>query len=405
MSNQHSRRRPKRANGEGSVTKLADGRWLARRLVLRPDGTYTRLKAEAKTRAQAVARLAVKVAAVEAGATSAKPPLLREYLATWYSDTFAPNADPGSTRTYRSLIDHQIVPYLGARRLDELAIPRLASPKFRTWLADLGRAGLSPKTISMARSVLRQALDQAVEDGVIAHHALTRRIKGPPVPKSAGKPLSVEQARQVLDAARGERLELGIRLALGLGLRSAEVCGLRRDNIDLDGGWLTVAGQACYTPGRGVWWKPKLKTAGSRRKLKLPAVLVGAIRWHGERQKGERAVMGWEPTEYVFTSSKTGELLNPDTLYQNWRRIATAAGLEGFRLHDLRHSAATFLLAEGVSIKKVQQVLGHSRAATTLDVYGHLLPGDDNDATDRIARLLAPPPPPPADDDAQEAAG
>lgn len=390
-------KKPRRANGEGHIRQLPDGRWMAKKLVLHPDGAYRQVKAEAKTRAQAVARLAEKVKRIAAGGEGARVPIVAEYLETWYRDTFTPRAEVGSLRTYRSLIDKQLAPYLGAIRLDRLAAPRL-----RSWLAELDRAGLSAKTIAMARSVLNQALDQAVDDRIIAYNPLTRRIKGPPVAKTAGKALTVEQARQLLDAARGERLEAAIRLALSLGLRRAEVCGLRWQDVDLAAGRLTIAGQAIYNPGEGTTWKPKTKTAAGRRSIRLPAVLVGALRWHQERQRGERAALGWPPSPYLFTSETTGELLSPAILYDTFKRIARAVDLGEFRFHDLRHSAATFLLAQGVKLKKVQEILGHVRGSTTLDVYGHLLPGDDDDATDRVARLLDEPPPA---DDAQEAAG
>jgi integrase len=98
--------------------------------------------------------------------------------------------------------------------------------------------------------------------------------------------------------------------------------------------------------------------------------------------------MGWDAAIYVFTSATKGGPLVPSMFYDTFKRIAKAAGLEGFRLHDLRHSAASFLLAEGVSLKRVQQILGHARGSTTLNTYAHLLPGEDDDATERVQRRI-----------------
>jgi integrase len=371
----------RRANGEGTVGKLSDGRWAASALVQRLDGSYTRIKREAKTRATAMARLEEAKRAIVAGVEGAgRLPTVAEHLEAWHRDTFSPGARSASRRTYRWLIDNVIVPHLGKVRLDKLSKPRL-----RQWLADLGKAELAPKTISMARSVLRQALDQAVEDGLVVANPIVRSIKGPSVPASGGKALTPEQARALLVAARGSRLEAAIRLALGLALRRGEVCGLRWADIDMAGGTLSVKGQIVYTPGQGLSWsEPKTKTA--LRTLHVPAVLLSALRWHQTRQEAEHKAMGWPV--YVFTGATTGGPLTPSIFYDAFKAIAKAAGLEGFRLHDLRHSAASFLLAEGVSLKKVQQILGHARGATTLGVYGHLLPGEQDDATERIQRRL-----------------
>lgn len=376
----------RRANGEGSVAKLPDGRWAASALVQRPDGSYTRIKKEAKTRTAAMAKLEEAKRAMVAGAENGgRLPTVAQHLTSWHRDTFSPQARLSSIRTYTWIIDNAIVPHLGKVRID-----RLYGPRLRQWLADLGGAGLAAKTISMARSILRQALDQAVEDRLISANPIVRSIKGPSVPATGGKALTPEQARQLLNAAKGARLEAAIRLALGLGLRRGEVCGLRWADIDLQGTTLSVKGQIVYEPRQELFWaEPKTKTAV--RTLHLPAVLVGALRWHQTRQEAEHKAMGWAPAVYVFTSATTGGPLNPSAFYITFKQIATAAGLESFRLHDLRHSAASFLLAEGVSLKKVQQILGHARGSTTLGVYGHLLPGEENDATERVQRRISGP--------------
>ena len=95
-------KKPRRANGEGHIRQLPDGRWMAKKLVLHPDAAYRQVKAEAKTRAQAVARLAEKVKRVAAGAEGARVPIVAEYLETWYRDTFTPRAEAGSLQIGRA---------------------------------------------------------------------------------------------------------------------------------------------------------------------------------------------------------------------------------------------------------------------------------------------------------------
>lgn len=390
-------RKGRRGNGEGNIGRTPDGRWYASRQLTLPDGREVRVKREAKTRALAVSKLQEACQRLLEGLSSGKVPTVREAAERWYTDTFCPgNPRPASKRNRRSLLERQIYPHLGDIRLDKLRTPRL-----RTWLADLGRAGYAPKTIANCRALLRQILDQAVEDGDIGHNPLTRRTRGPRVPPSGGESLTVEQARALLAAARGHRLEVALRLALGLGLRRGELCGLRWQDIDLSAATLTVAGQLSYEPGEGVQWVPTPKTDTGRRTLRLPQVLVGALRWHQERQRAERVAMGWKDSGYVLTSVANGGPLRPTSLYRVFKIIAAAAGLPDFTLHDLRHSNASYLLAEGVPVKNVSALLGHARASTTLDTYGHLLPGADDDASERVARLLEEPEPP-EDEDAGE---
>lgn len=374
----------RRANGEGTVGKLPDGRWAASRQIILPDGRQVRVKREGKTRALAVARLQDAVTKLLSGVSAGRSPTVRQHADSWYADTFCASGPRASSkRTIRSLLDHQILPHLGDVRLDKLRGPRI-----RTWLAELGRDGYAAKTIAEARKVLRQALDQAVDDGLIAHNPITRKLRGPKVAASAGTALTVEQARALLAAAKGHRLELAIRLALGLGLRRGEVCGLRWQDVSLEAGALTVAGQLTYCPGEGLSWTDATKSAAGHRTIKVPAVLVGVLRWHRSRQQAERAVMEWSDSGYVITSPRTGGPLRPTTLYAVFKSIAAAAGLPFLRFHDLRHSAASFLLAEGVPVKSVGAILGHARTSTTLDTYGHLLPGATEDATDRVSDLL-----------------
>lgn len=378
----------RRANGEGSYYKMADGRWCGEVKFQRPDGSPVRIRREAKTRTEVVAKITKARAAIMAGADGAgRMPTISEHLERWFRDTFVPRARPNSQRTYRSVIDFQIVPFLGDVRIDRLTAPRL-----RSWLAELGRTddkhkAYAPATIALARSILREALDQAVEDRQLAANPITRRLTGPKVPATAGKAMTTEQAQALLAAVQGHRLGLAIRLALGLGLRRGEVTGLRHEDIDFDAGTLTVRGQMVDDRKNGLTWvAPKTKSAV--RTIALPAVLLTALRWHQAAQERERLVMGWEPSPYLFTGARSGGPLNPGMVWQAFKEACEVAGLEGFRLHDLRHSAASFLLAEKVSMKKVQSILGHARASTTLAVYGHLLPGDSDDATERLQRRL-----------------
>lgn len=385
--------RPKRLNGEGSYRQLADGRWSFKRLVQDPDGRAVWVKAEGKTLAIARDRCKAKVKAIQAGVVQGgRSVTVGEQLEAWYRDTYLPGAQNNGPRTYRSLLDNHLLPQLGTIKLADLKTPRC-----RQWFAERVAAGLAPKTIGLIRSIIIRALDQAVEDGRIPANPFLRSIKLARADRAApkkGKALSDAQARQLLDAARGHRLELAIRLALGLGLRRGEAAGLRWQDVDFAAGTLTINGQLVDGQGGPPQWSDYTKTPAARRTIRLPAVLLSALRWQQTRQAGEHHAAGWPPSLHVFSSARNGGPLPPHSLYNAFKDIARSVGLGDFRLHDLRHSAASFLLAEGVKLKRVAAILGHARTSTTLDTYGHLIEGDDADATERVARRLGDDPAP-----------
>lgn len=379
-------KKTRRSNGEGSYGRTSDGRSTFTRLVELPDGTSRRVKGEGKTRAIARERCERKIEALLNPTPEPAPrpmPLTVGEQLTYWMHTCHRNGEVTTRRTYTWVINTLLMPTLGTVGLNELKPSHI-----KGWLADLGAAGRAPKTITMARALLRAALDMAVQDELMNRNPVIG-IKGPRIPRTRGKALSTEQARLLIEAAKGHRLGLAIRLALGLGLRRGEVCGLHWQDIDFRAATLTVNGAMKYTPETGVFYGAT-KTEESRRRIDLPLPLLAAIRWHQGQQKQEREAMGWEETEYLFTTATSGGILNPGSLYAVFQRIAKAAGLDsfGFCLHDLRHSAASFLLAEGVKVKKVQTILGHATATTTMDTYAHLLDGDDGDALDRVQRRL-----------------
>ena len=177
-------------------------------------------------------------------------------------------------------------------------------------------------------------------------------------------------------------------MALSLGLRQGEALGLRWVDVDLDGRTLTVGAALQRIPGRGlVLVEPKTKT--SRRKVPLPPVCVAALREHCVRQLQERLLAGsvWVETGLVFTT-RVGTGLESGRVTKHLQRILSRHGLPRLRFHDLRHSAASLLLAQGVASRVVMEVLGHSRIGVTMDLYTHVLPSLLGDAAEAMERAL-----------------
>jgi integrase len=182
----------------------------------------------------------------------------------------------------------------------------------------------------------------------------------------------------VLPHLTGERLGVAIVLACGTGLRRGELLGLRWQDVDLSQALLQVrqALARLYAPQAGkktqlVMQAPK--TAQSRRTIPLPAVCVQALRQHRARQAEEKLTLGpaYRDQGLVFCQ-EDGTPLNPAAVNRCFTRALRRAGLPHLRLHDLRHTFATWMLELGESPKTVQTLLGHSTVAITLDLYSHV---------------------------------
>jgi integrase len=198
-------------------------------------------------------------------------------------------------------------------------------------------------------------------------------VAAPRVERHEIQPLTPEQARALLKAAQGHRLEGLVTVALAVGLRQGEALGLQWDAIDFERRTLNV--RAALQRVGGKWILVEPKSARSRRTIALPEVVVGALKAQRVRQLQDRLVAGrhWQDHGFVFTSS-VGSPLEPSNATKQFRKLLVSAGVPLIRFHDLRHTAATFLLAQGVDPRTIMETLGHSQISLTLNTYSHVLP-------------------------------
>lgn len=382
----------RRAAGEGSIYPIRnrDGkvvRYAASVSLGFTNGKRNRKKIERRTRrevAEAIAQL--KAQQAQGVDLKAKQPTVREYCMPWLDHTFALRARPKSVETYRQMYTYHILPAIGETKM-KLVTYRQA----QALITAMHKAGRADKTISLVRAAGRQAFAAAMKEGLVDRNP----FQGLTLPTGNARKaiaLSVELCRLFLQAARGCRLEVALRLMLSLGLRRGEVCGLRWDaDVDLAAGTLTVNGTLQYISKRGlVWGEPK--TDASRRSFKLPPSLLAALVWHKQQQERERVQMGklWIDSGYVFVNPTNGGPLNSNAIYDAFKTAARAAGLpEAATPHTLRHSCASFLHAEGASIKKISVYLGHANTTITNNVYLHLFQGELDDAAATVEDLLS----------------
>ena len=232
----------RRTDGEGSYGRTSDGRFSFTRQVTLPNGRQKRVKGEGKSRTLARQRCERRIAALVAPPAPPPPsPKTVGAQVEYWLDVNHRHRRPNTLQTYRWIIAHLIQPYLGDRRIVDLK-----SSQLQQWRSELEGADWAANTIIKARMIVRAALELAVQDEILLRNPITG-VKAPKRPRSIGKSLSIEQAQRLLAAACGHRLELAIRLMVGLGLRRGEVAGLRWQDIDLVAGNLSVCGTMIYT--------------------------------------------------------------------------------------------------------------------------------------------------------------
>lgn len=212
-------------------------------------------------------------------------------------------------------------------------------------------------------------------------------VEVPTVRAAPVQPLDIAEAQQLLKAARGDRLYALWAVAIGVGLRRGEALALRWRDLDLDAGVLRVEQAVQRVEGKLQFAPPK--TARSRRTVPLPDVCTAALRAHRLAQQRERLALGpaWQDFELVFTTG-LGTPIEPRNINRSFDAPCRRAGVRRLRLHDLRHTCASLLLAQGVPARVVMETLGHSQIAVTMNLYTHVLPTVQREAAERMNEAL-----------------
>ena len=373
----------KRANGEGSVFRRSDGKWSAEVSYRDDSGTLKRRTVYGTTQAKARAKQRAMRMAIQNGEpVKPKPVTLGSWIETWIDGSLAASDRRQSTiDLYTAVARRHLQPSIGQRRLDQIRpsdVEGLVVAKRKD--------GLAPSTVRTIYTVLRAALDIAVRDGLLQTNPAAA-VRRPGIPRREATFLTPRQARLLLDALHGDRLEPLVRLLLATGLRRGEALGLHWANVDLDRGFLRVRWTLTRTSAGLALGEPK--TERSRRVIPLPVSAVTLLEQHRARQDHERQLAGgtWVEQDLVFTT-EVGTPLEPRNILRRFDVVARRAGLVGVHLHTLRHSAASFLIDAGAHIKVVQEHLGHSSYAITADIYTHVSPDRRREAADHLDRAV-----------------
>lgn len=313
---------------------------------------------------------------------------LGQYLTEMWLPAVRSSVRPSTWTAYEAYIRLYVVPRIG-----DLPLQTLTRNQLRIFYGELelngrvrGGGGLKRKTVHNIHVTLLKALGDALEDQLISRNPAVRGHRGG-LDRPVINTWTAQQVRTFLRHVAEDRLFALWRLALTTGMRRAEILGLRWSDIDMAGGQLAVVQTRLKAHGTTYFAGPK--TQRSRRTIALDQVTLDVLRRHRAAQARERLALGpaYQDHDLVFCF-QDGRPLDPDGVTQRFQRHAREARLPELRFHDLRHTHATLGLQADVHPKVMQERLGHSSVAFTLDIYSHALPTMQGEAAQKVAALF-----------------
>jgi integrase len=293
---------------------------------------------------------------------------------------------PTTLRTYRNLLSKRILPSIGTKPIKSIQ----ASDLDGLYNGLLQRVGLSPKSIRQIHAIIRRAFRQAVLWGWISTNPAINATP-PRLRNFDPTPPSVDQVGELLRAAHLRDPEFAnfLHIAATTGARRGEICALRWCNVNFNVASLTVERNVIEVPG-GLLEKDT-KTHAARR-IALDADTVAVFVSQREFAQARAATIGAEvqDSDFVFSREPDGSRpWTPDNVTKRFVILRDQLGYDRMRLHDLRHFAATRLIAAGVPVRTVSGRLGHSNPATTLSVYSHFVEASDQQAASVMGELVS----------------
>lgn len=370
----------RRRHGEGTIVHRSDGRFAG--AVSMPNGKRKWLYS--RTEAALVRKMNELRKTVQDGQL---PPPERitfgQFVALWL-DAVKPTVDQSTANWYASYLNNHAVPALGKTRLSKVSAPQL-----QKLYADRLAHGLAPTSVGHVAAAIHRVLADALKWDYVTRN-VAPLATAPRVPKKDMLIFNADQVRTLKDAVKGHRLEALFVTVLFTGAREGELFSLRWQDVDLEAGEINIRRNLQQLPGQWRYVEPK-RGPRSKRRILLTPEAVAALKRHQVRQSEERLAVGpeWQDGELVFTNRAGGPLSRQNFLRRDWYPTLVAAGLPRIKFHDMRHTAASLMLAAGVPIPMVSEILGHANAAITLQIYSHAVPGTQSLARDAMATLLS----------------
>lgn len=386
--------------GQGSIYRNKDGLYVGSvELPAGLDGRRQRKRMKARTKAELLAKMREATRQRDEGTLVTGPAQTTGEWLTFWVTTVLPGTVAASTeRQYRETVRDWINPHIG-----KIPLAKLRPEDVVSMMRALEGRGLSPSTVRTARTILRRGLTIAERYGRVSRNAAALTDAPKRASAKVDDSLTADEAARVLEASRmveegrrwgapkrrpspshgadpvaprmvEDRLHALAVVVLALGLRQSEALNLRWSDIDLDKATMVVHGT---------------KSTASDRKVALPGFVVAALRDHRARQREERmAAPVWGDPDLVFATT-IGTVIDGRNVLRWWHDLTERrAGVGRRRFHASRHTAATLMLNNGVTLEVVSATLGHAGLAITADVYAKVRPELQRTAADAMDALL-----------------
>ena len=371
----------RRSASEGSIFHRPDGRWEARMQVGYRGGSRLRKSYYGRTRREVQDKLVAAQRALQLGVVPVdERQRVGDYLQWWLLDKKS-TVRASTWASYEGIVRLHLIPSLG-----RVPLAKLTPGHVNALLTEKLAQGLSSRRVQYIHAVIRHALTQAVRLEIVSRNVAVQ-VTPPRVKQYQVRPLTEDEARRLLQAAKGERFEALYVLSVCTGLRQGEALALQWADLDLDTAELAIRGSLQRINGSLVIAEPK--TERSRRTVKLPQLAVEALRVHRRRQGEDRLKAGskWQDHGFIFATAK-GTPFDASGVTRDFHALLAKAGLPRVRFHDLRHTSATLMMVNGVHPRTVMEILGHSQIGLTMNTYSHVTPSLMADAADRLDLLL-----------------
>lgn len=328
-------------------------------------------------------------------------PTLTDWITYWIEEVVKPKRAIKTYESYRVLIDRWLIPELGRHRLSKLRPEHVeqlhkamqaGKPWTRSNEVIVPARPLSPASVLQAHAILSRSLTVAMQRGYVKKNVATL-VDRPALSRAVKKDkyLTREDAQKVLVVAAGRDDDARWSVALAEGLRQGEALGLEWHLVNLKSGTMKIEQQLQRRRGGGLEIVPYVKSGKSERTIAIPGPLLKILKAHKERQDwAKENVTGWVGSDLgdlVFTDT-LGRAMDPRRDWEAWKTILAEAGVPYVNPHGSRHTAASLMLIQGIDVKVVQAILGHSSSTITRDLYQHVAPELAQDAADKVAGAL-----------------
>lgn len=295
---------------------------------------------------------------------AAKIQTLRQYGEQVFMPAKSITMSENGRSTYQGNLDHWIYPALG-----DLKIPEITSSNIDALLLDMQAQGKAISTVIKVYTVLHSLFKMAYGKDVIERNPMDK-VERPKARKDElrGKEAdaySVEEVQRIFSALEREPLKWRamLHLLIDTGIRRGECCGLQWKNIDFKANTITIAGNLCYTPQKGIYLDtPK---SGRIRTIDVDPDVIELLRQLRVEQSS-KAISPW-----VFTQENSPEPMHPQSPTRYLKKFSERCGVPGLHPHALRHTFASIAITNGADVASVSEKLGHSDKAVTLRMYTH----------------------------------